>query len=273
MVPADFPADWREKVAGGDAGKLNTLKRYASPVDALNWVLEQQLKISRGELKAVKQGPGKDATPEQREAWRKEQGLPLEAGQYVKDLKLGDGVVPGEADKPLLDAVAGMAHERGYAQEAVNDFVGLYYSLQDKLAGERAEADADQASEATQALMQTWGADFKPNMNALASFWGEHPPEVRDAILGARTADGRIIGQLPEVAQLFAKVARELNPAATLLPNGGGGVADIDARIAEIDKIKFIDGKQNPAYFGGPLYKEYQELIGAREQLKKRTAA
>ena len=193
-------------------------------------------KISAGELKAPLKAPDANATPEQLAAWRKDQGLPATPADFIKDLKLANGVVPGEADKPLLDAVADMAHKSNYDQKTVNDFVGKYYELQDQLAGQRAEADNDLRIDSQQKLIEQMGPDFKRNMAALPSFWREQPEGIQDLVLGARTADGRTIGDLPEVTSWIVGLMRELNPAATLLPAGTDGTpASIASRKAQIE--------------------------------------
>lgn len=273
-APADFPADWRAKLAGDDKAYLKTLERFASPQDFAKAHRELTAKMSSGALKDVKAlSPPENATPEQMTAWRKEQGLPEKAADYVTNLKLADGVVPGEADKPLLEAVAEMAHKANYPQKTVNDFVGIYYQLQDQLNAERQDADNDQRIEAQQTLISSMGADFKVNMNALTGFWNTQPEGLKDTILTARTADGRIVGNMPEVVSFFANLSRELNPAATLLPAGTGqGPEAIASRKAEIEKQMYIQGKPNPAYFGGPLEKEYRDLLEAEIKLQSRAA-
>lgn len=274
-TPKDFtvPDNWREQIAGEDKGFLNALKRHADFKSAMNWLRATSAKISAGELKAPVQPPAADATPEQVAAWRKEQGLPEKAADYIAGLKLSDGVIPGEADKPLLEAVAEMAHKSNYSQQTVNDFVGLYYGLQDQLAGKRQEADQDQRIAAEQQLIQEMGADFKPNMRALSSFWSEAPKGMVDLLLSARTPDGRVVGNMPEVTSFFAGLARELNPAATILPPGTDGTpASIESRMREIEGQMYIDGKPNPAYFNTPLQAEYRSLIEAQERGKARAA-
>lgn len=275
VVVADWPADWREKLAGDDKGFLNQLKRYNSPLDVGQWLRTTAQKIAAGELKPAASGPPKDATPEQLTAWRKEQNLPVEAGAYVSGLKLKDGVVPGEADKPLLEAVGNMALGRGYTQDQVNDFVGVYYDLQDSLLKQRKEFDGDFAVQSTVALQQELGNDFKPTMNALRTLWVEQgTPEVQNTILTARTADGRVIGDIPDVVKFLGKIGRELNPAAAILPSGhAANLQSIANRKTEIEGMMYVNGKQNPAYYGNEaIQQEYRDLISAEERMKTRAA-
>lgn len=272
-APADYPADWRERVAGDDKAYLNTLKRYGSVPDALKALRELQLRVSAGELRAPVKPPAADATPEQVAAWRKDQGLPDKAADYVTNLKLANGVVPGEADKPLLDAVAEMAHKGNYPQQTVNDFVGLYYSLQDQLAGQREETDADFKVASLESAMAAEGADFRRNSAGLESFWREQPKGISDLVLGARTPDGHVLGEMPEVRSWVVGLMRDLNPAATILPPGtDGSAASVQTRMQQIEAMMYVDGKPNPAYFGTAVEKEYRDLIDAQQRMQSRAA-
>lgn len=274
-TPADWPADWREKMAGDDKGFLNVLKRYGTPLDAANWIRTTQLKISAGELKA-KSEPPKDGKPEEIAAWRKEQGLPEKPEDYVSNLKLADGIVPGEADKPLLEVVAKLAHGKNYSQDVVNDFVGVYYEIEAGLKEQRLEHDQTNLAQARQQLEQTMGADFAPNMNALKVFWADRPPEVQATILQARAPDGRVVGDIPEVVSFLAQISRELNPAAAILPAGSGSdLKALSTRKTEIEKMMYTpEGKQNPDYWrNDKVRSEYRDIITAEEQLAKREKA
>jgi hypothetical protein len=260
----EFPADWREKAAGDDKAFLNSLKRFSSPADAFTALRLMQLRVNSGELRAPPKALPESATEEQVTAWRKEQGLPEKAADYVTGLKLPDGTVPGEADKPLLEAFAKEAFDAGFDQKSFDRVTNWWFRMQDTMTAQRDEADNDHRVESQQKLIERMGADYKPNMAALSAFWRGQPPEIAATVLTARTGDGRVIGDIPEVASFFANLARELDPAATILPPGGDTSATgIANRMHEIEGQMYIDGKQNPGYFGGPLEKEYRQLIAA----------
>lgn len=269
-TPADWPKDWREKAAGEDKGFLNVLKRYTDPVAALNWVRTQSLKIGAGELRPTLKA---DATPEEIAEYRTANGVPEKAEAYVAALKMPNGLVPGETDGPLLEAFAARAHAKHVPQDVFNEMTTWFFETQNQQLAARAAADQDLAVTSTQQLIETMGEDYKPNMNALQSFWAEQPAGIADIVLGARTADGKVIGNMPEVTTWLANVARTLNPAATLLPPGGDqGPTGIASRIAQIESQMYVDGKPNPAYFNGPMEKEYRQLIAAQERDKTRAA-
>lgn len=277
QTPADWPADWREKLAGEDTAFLNTLKRYASPTAVGEWLRKQQLRIGSGELKEVKLPPGKDAKPEEVAAWRKDQGLPEKAESYIEAMKLPDGMVPGENDKPLLTSFAQTAMTKNMTLDAFNAAVSWYYETQDRVAQQRQEADNNNRIEAEQRLIADMGADFRPNMNALKAFWSGAPEGLAESILSARDSEGRVVGDRPEVVMFFANISRELNPAATVLPAGSAqGPTAISDRIKEIEGLMYKDsppgsGRWGPHYTEA-LQQEYRNLVAAHERISARAA-
>ena len=50
-APADWPADWRQKLAGEDKKTLERLGRMASPADLFKSYRALEQKVSAGELK------------------------------------------------------------------------------------------------------------------------------------------------------------------------------------------------------------------------------
>lgn len=265
---ADFPADWREKIAGKDDGFLNVLKRYDSPKSALEWARQQHLKVNAGELKPALKA---DATPEEIATYRKSHGLPEAPDGYIKDLKLPDGVVMGEADQPLLKSFAETALANNMSQAQFNAQVEWWNKTNDALEQQRSQADQDVRDTADQALRDQMGTDYKANMNALKTFWQDSPKGMDELLLTARTKDGRILGNVPEVVSFLANLSRELNPAAAILPTGSGtGPKAIADRKTEIEKMMYINGKPNPAY-NSERRKEYRDLIDAELALEKRS--
>jgi hypothetical protein len=100
-----FPDTWRQDLAGGDKTFLKTLDRFDSPAALAKAYRELATKLSAGELRAVK-APGDNATPEQVATWRTAHGLPENAEAYVSGVKLADGMLAGEANRPLLASFA-----------------------------------------------------------------------------------------------------------------------------------------------------------------------
>src|SRR5262249_23484412 len=165
-VAKTFPESWREDLAGGDKAFRKTLDRFDTPSALAKAYKELTARLSSGDLKAVKPPPD-NATPEQVAAWRAEQGLPQNAAAYVEGLQLGDGTVPGEAEKALLGSFAEEAVKGRWTADQYNQAVRWYFALQDGVAAGRDHADAAFKHEASADLMRDWGPDYAANRNAV----------------------------------------------------------------------------------------------------------
>jgi hypothetical protein len=276
-VAKTFPESWREDLAGGDKAFRKTLDRFESPATLAKAYKELTARLSSGDLKATKPPPD-NATPQQIAVWRSEQGLPQSAAAYVEGLKLGDGTVTGEAERPLLVSFAEQAMKGRWTADQYNQAVGWYFDMQDQLAAQRDHADAAFKHAASTDLMHEWGRDYATNRNAIAQFFDRSFPEdFRDALLTARLPDGRVLANHPTFNKAILEVAKSINPSGVMLPNAsGGGLSNVESRIAE------IEGKYMRAPHGSDLWKsywagdsgarmqqEYRGLLGAREQARR----
>jgi hypothetical protein len=279
-VPANFPDNWRDLMAGDDKAFRTQLDRFDSPAAVAKSYRELTTKLSSGELKAPAKPLAADAKPEEVKAWRKEQGLPENAEGYVAALALPNGVIPGEADKPLLNSFAEAAAKANWTPDQYNQAVGWYYGLQDQLVAERGQADADFKQEALVALAQEWGSDHKVNSNVVSSFIEKSfSKELGEQLLTARLPNGNIVGNDPAFNRTILAMAKEFNPAATLLPTASGStVSNVDSRIAEIETMMRAP-QGTPAWKnywsgdpGAKTQEEYRGLLGARETMKARAA-
>lgn len=269
-VAADWPADWRAKLAGDDKAYLKTLERYASPADMSKALREAQKKISSGDI--GKKAPAADAPAEEVAAWRKENGIPDDPKGY--DTDLGNGLVWGEADKPFLDDFTAFAHGKNLPPAQVKDMLGWYAKTQEQAAAQMQQADGTFHLESDQALRKEWGADFKRNINAIGNLLGTVDGGA-EWILQARSQDGKLLGDDPRFVKWLASTAIEVNPVATLLPAGAADPAkSIADRKSDIEKMM---GDKGSDYWRGPksdgIQKEYRELIEASEKLRSRQAA
>jgi hypothetical protein len=250
--PDKLPDSWRDDMAGGDRAFRKTLDRFDSPAALAKAYRELTARLSSGDLKATKPPPG-DATPEQVAAWRAEQGLPRDADAYVEGLQLGDGTVPGEAEKAMLASFADEAVKGRWTADQYNKAVGWYFAMQDRLAAGRDHADATFRHEAAVDLMREWGHDYAANRNAVAQFFDRSfPGDFREAFLTARLPDGKVLANHPAFNRAILDVAKSLNPGGRVLPNAsGGGLSSVESRIAE------IEGKYMRAPHGSDLWKSY----------------
>jgi hypothetical protein len=275
--PDRFPDSWRDDLAGPDKAFRKTLDRFDSPTALAKAYKELTTRLSSGDLRSTKPPPD-TATPEQVAAWRAEQGLPQNAAAYVEGLQLGDGTVPGEAEKAMLASFAEEAMKGRWTADQYNRAVGWYFALQDRLAAQRDHADAAFKHEASADLMREWSHDYAANRNAIAQFFDRSfPADFREALLTARLPDGRILANHPAFNRAILEVAKSLNPNGAVLPNAsGGGLSGVESRIAE------IEGKYMRAPHGSDLWKsywtgnsgahmqqEYRGLLAAREQSRR----
>lgn len=227
-------------------------------------------KVSSGELKAAPKPAPENATPEQLAAWRKDQGLPDTVEAYVSGIKLPDGVVPGEADKPLIEGFAKVAHERGIPQSAVNTAVSWFFETQNQMKAQAAERDAAFHDDSVRAMTEEWGKDFKTNQRVIGNLMSRFAPEgVGNDILGARITlkDGTSVklGDHPGALKMLVAAGRAAFPAATIVdPATPDAAKAIGAEKADIEKMM---GDPRSDYWRGPrsaeLRERYRQIIDA----------
>lgn len=265
---AKWPDDWREQLAGGDEAFLKQLKRYASPANYAKAGFEAQQRIRSG---AAKEPLPENASPEQLTAWRKENGIPEAPDGYK--IEPGDGLVFGEADKPMLQAFAKFAHERNWTPQQVNQGAAFVAQLGEQQRAAMDQQDRAFRGEAQDTLQQEWGREFRPNLQNLRNMvdrYGE--PGVADALMGARGADGKLIGDNPAFLRLMNTLAREINPLGTVVPAGtqDGGKAASE----ELAALRAEMGDHSSGYWRGPEAQakqaRYRELLTAVEKQRAR---
>lgn len=266
---ADWPDDWREKLAGGDEKLLGRLKRFSAPSNVLKSWLAAEGKISSGEFrKALTEG----ASPEEVATWRKENGIPETPDKY--DTDLGNGIVWGETDKPLLESFTAYAHGKNWTPAQVKEGLGWYQQMQVEAQNKQQEADSAFRQQADDELRQEWGADYRRNLTAMQNMMATWPAGLPDILLGARLGDGTVAGNNPAFLRQMAQLARELNPAATLVPAGTSDASKgVNDRIGEIEAMMRDKDKKSEYWGSEKIQQEYRDLLNAREQMQARGKA
>lgn len=244
-----WPDDWRTKIAGDDAKTLKRLERYATPKEVAFALASVQERINAGELRSVLP---KDAKPEQLAQYRTENGIPETADKY--ELKLKDGLVIGEEDKPVINALLATLHPKNVNVEQASAIVDWYYDEVGRQTKARQEQDARVARETEDVLRAEWGGDYTLNRNLIQGLVDLAPAEVRNDLVGARLGNGQPLLSDPNTLRWLIGLAREVNPPTALVPNAGGaGVA-----TAIEDGIKEIEGWMK-APQGSADWKKYWE--------------
>lgn len=255
-------ADWRKTYAGDDSKVLARLERYQSPKAAIDALFEAQRKISAGEF--AKPLP-KDATPEQAAEWRAANGIPEKPEGYFEKL---DGVVLGEEDKAILNDFATRMHGKNVSPDVMKEAVAWYNDFQTKALEDRAAQDKSSLDETHNALRDEWGADFRANVNMINAHLSSAPGNIKDRMLGARASDGTPLLNDPGVMKYLAGMAREMNPAATIVGAGPNSVGAVNDEIARIEGRMKTDRK---AYMADDREQaRYRELLVAREKMAAR---
>ena len=208
-----FPESWRHDMAAGDKAFLKTLDRFDSPAALAKAYKELTTKLSAGELRAVRP-PAADATPEQVAAWRTAHGLPENAEAYVGGLVLGDGVLAGEANGPMLLSFAQAALAGNWSGEQYSQAVRWYFATQDQLLAERQRADGVFKHATARDLAREWGNDYDVNRNTVVQFCDRHfAQDLKIDLLNARTPDGSLLANHPGFNRAILRGGTNRRPA------------------------------------------------------------
>lgn len=262
-VTQKWPDDWRQQLAGDDKKMLERLGRYASPNDIAKALTEAQDKIRSG-LKP-KERPGEKATAEETTAYRKDAGIPETVDEYVKAIELPDKRAIGEEDKPVVAAFAERALAMNIPPKDIAGLVDEYYAIQEEQANLQAEQDAEYKTSSLQSLREEWGGEFKANINAMRPYFEAVDAKLFDNLMGGRMADGRKVGDHPDMIRFFVAKAVSENPAVTVVPAGGNQAETIDTEIKAL-QTRMRDDRD--AWFKDkPAQDRLQKLYDAQAKL------
>lgn len=271
--PADYPADWREKMATGadgkvDAKKLEQLKRFTSPVDlGASW-FDAQGKIRSGKAGEDVPMPDAKTDPEGNKKWREERGVPPDETGYKLPDALAEKLAP--EDKPILASYTKFAAEKGLTPAEVARGVEWYTQMADAAAEETNRLDAEQKDATETALMKEWGPEYKP-MKTIAQRYTAEVLGGAD-LMFARLPNrpefgehaGKMVGNIPALVKSLAELGKAKYGDVSFA--GGEAAKQSEARIAELEKIMRTDiDKWNAS---PDLRKEHYDLISARDKSK-----
>lgn len=276
-----WPENWRElhaeHISAGDQKaykrELKRLERIATPAGLYGMYRELEGKFTSGGLVKV---PGKDAKPEDVAEFHKALGVPEKPEDYFKHVKLENGAVIGDADKPLIDGFAAAVHRSGATPEVVNAALNWHYAQQEEQAAAMDEADDDCRRQSERDLKEEFGNAFKRKTNAISGVFSMAPggtdvsneKSLYARLMGGRTADGKIIGNDPDMVRWLVSIAQEINPSATVVEDGNQSGLGVDAEIAAIEKRMRTDRR---GYFKDEAAQNrYRELLDVRGKIQAR---
>lgn len=262
-----WPEDWRKRFAGDDEKLLKKAERFTDPVQVFKSLTEAEKRISQG-FKPVELTD--KSTPEEVAEYRKQNGIPEEWTGYQTDL--GNGVVFGDADKPVIDHFLEFAHSAHFPQKYVTQALTWYNELQQDQVAMIEEADLDHKTNAAVHLKEEWGPDYKANLNAIKGTFESFEEGLYAKLFSARSSAGMLLGNDPAVVKAFAALARQVNPAAMIMP---GSVDDSAKSIdSELSDIQAEMAKPGYRYLSAEerdkKFQRLMDLNAAKERLAKR---
>lgn len=257
---SDWPADWREKMAGEDEKFLNKLKRYGSPLDYSKAYREMEKLVSANTKRPLPE----NATPEELEVYRKENNIPLKPEEY--DLTLPDGLVIGEEDKPMVMEVIKELHGQNADPKMVKTMLTAYYKLQDQQSLEFHKQEEAHKNETVEALRAELGPEYSAVKEGLKGFLASQG-DIGDMLANARGADNRALLNTPTFVKWLNGIRMAVDPQATVAHITGGTGLSADDRIAEIQKI--IRDTPEEYYRNPKLQQEMEKLSAFKDKNKK----
>lgn len=273
-----WPDDWRTKAAehyaAGDKKayekELKRLERVTDPAAAWGMYREAESKLSEGGRVKL---PGKDAKPEEVQEFYKALGVPEKPEGYFETLKLENGAELGDDDKPILTDFAAKLHEVGATPAVVNAAANWYYANQQKQADALDEQDDKVRTETENVLKEELGSAYKRSINNISTLFATAPggTDLKNdgglftRLLGGRMADGKQIGNDPDMLRFLISLSREFNPLGAVVEDASGGGKSAEAELADLQKLRSTDRRK---YYSADVQSREQELIAAIEKTK-----
>lgn len=278
-----WPEDWKERVAkhhsaGDEKAYKREMKRLErlSPETLYGSYRALEARFDQGGLIKV---PGKDASDEDVAAFRKAMGYKDNPEDYIKDIKLENGAVIGEADKPVLMGVIEQINNARSPQEAINNLTNWYYGQEEENAAKLDDFDDEFKTNSVTELKEEWGGAFKRNVNAVSLAFQDAPggsdikneKSLMARIMGGRMTDGSKIGDNPDALRWLNSISQQLYPREVLTDYSSGTGKSVEDQIKEIETTMRNDRR---AYNKDTeMQARYLELLDAREKNRSRNAA
>lgn len=256
--------DWRDRIAGGNADERKRLDRFEGPEVIYKSFREYEKRQSAGELRSALK---KDATADEQERWRKENGVPLKAEEYKVTLPEG-GTAPKE-DDAFLNAFRKAAHDNHYTQAQFDSAVSAFYQEVTRQGETVAAAEGELAKKTEDTLRADWGVDYRTNKAMAEQLLSRAPAGFRDRFMNGYLADHSPIKASPEAWKWLVQLEREINPAATVGLGAGG-----DPGKSLADELQSIRDRMRTDRAGynkdEKMQARYRELLDVKDKVAAR---
>ncbi len=229
--PAPAPTEsWRDRLAGGDEKFRKQLDRFGAESDFGKAYREME------KLKSTIKAPLPDSpTPEQLAQYRKDNGIPETPDKY--DIKLPDGIVMGETDKPVVAEFLKSMHDKNVSPDVVNAALGWYYQTQDVQQAQHKEAERIARKETIEELRKEWGPEYKASQGMIKAWLDKQPDDAGKMLTSVRDNNGRALLNNATFVKWLNNHIRETDPSATVIHDAAMTGVSIKERVEAIQKI------------------------------------
>jgi hypothetical protein len=251
-------ADWRTDLPE-DLRK--TAERFASTADAVRAIENFRKRESQVRV------PGKNATDEEKSAYRKAVGIPEKPDAYeFPDLPKGQELT--DEIKASRQVWSQRFHELGISKDAAKVLSQLVNDDQEKYLATQVENDKAFAKSQEEALRNEWKNDFDKNKtfaNRAFKDIAERAGLKLDALTKIETKDGRFLMDRAEIVKLFSVIGREmaegsLGPALT-----EGERETVEDEIRSVRKEIAEAQAENDSKRANKLFQKEQALISKKQ--------
>lgn len=286
-----FPPDWRERsiammeLKGEEATKeMERLKKFGSPAEVTRSSREAASKIQQltDAQKGLIKLPGKDAKPEEIDAYRKAIGVPDKPEEYLKVLparpkELGER---DPADVELLKVALPVFHAKNFTPDQITTMVQAMDQAEAMMRSQTATVSKTFDKESSETLRVEWNGkgqfdkEVEVANRAAKTLFGDFVGKSGTDIDVGSTGEffnltldnGRKLGSYPAIVKAFNRLGKEGFDAVDTddLPEIGEtvGAADLDAEIKKITSLAHTGKSADEA--------QYKALQPRLEQLTAR---
>ena len=258
VTPGDFPDNWRELMAGEDTKLLKKLQRMSHPSKVAQWGKSGDQKISSNEYrKALPE----EHTDKELADFRKSNNIPQKADDYkAPDIK---GHEWTDNDQPMLESYFDGMHKANATQAQTDAALHAYTDAISQALETQAANDVSTRQEIEDQLRANHGNRYRGNLKLWERYLGDTkfvPADMKNALDGARTADGRLLMNVPGFANYMIDEAVARYGEGAVVTSGEARMAS--DRKAEIQQIMKHDIRR---YREEGLDKEYREILEREE--------
>lgn len=200
-VTEEAPVNWRETISDPDLRKV--AERFNSPTDAVKSIVDLRKRESTPRL------PGKDATDEDKAAFRKAWGVPESAEGYK--FEMPEGVESNDADKAFQEVMGQTFHDADISTTQAEKLSKTYNEIVTKVKAEIIKADEDFVKETEAALKHEWGDDYDRNKTLANRAAAEILGSDLEVASHLELKGDRFLLDHPIMVKAFAEVGKEMS--------------------------------------------------------------